>query len=341
MAYTTINKSTDYFNTITYVANGSDNHAITGVGFRPDFVWLKNRDTAVSHSIYDVVRGAGQELKSDTTAAVNVVTDRLKSFDSDGFTLGTSWGNISNGDDYVSWNWKANGSGSANTDGTISSTVSANTTSGFSIVKWTGTGSNATIGHGLSTAPRVIIAKNLGTTQNWFVFNKAMYDTDSTAYINLNTTDGKSQSSTVWQSTAPTSSVFSTGSAFSAHDYVAYCFSDVKGFFKSGTYEGNNSADGTFVYTGFKPAFVLVKRYGANGYSWGINDSKRPGYNETDKYLIPDTTASEQTNAIDLVSNGFKFRSTAGGFNASSSYIYWSFAEAPFVGSNNIPATAK
>jgi len=341
MSYITFQPS-DYFNTKLYTGNNSTN-AVTGVGFAPDFVWLKPRNSADHHRAMDAVSTASYYLSPNQTSAQSSTGSNFASFDSDGFTLGGSDGGWNNSSyNYVSWNWKANGSGSANTDGSISSTVSANDTAGFSIVKWTGTGSNATVGHGLSTAPRVIIAKNLGTTQNWFVFNKGMYDTDSTAYINLNTTDGKSQSSTVWQSTAPTSSVFSTGAAFSAHDYVAYCFSDVKGFSKSGVYSGNNSSDGIFVYTGFRPAWVVVKRYGANGDNWSILDSTRNTFNVMNKYLDPNSTNAEGTADIwDFTSNGFKMRNTFSGYNASSDYIYHAFAEHPLVSSNDIPATAR
>ena len=335
MSYITFQPS-DYFNTKLYTGNNSTN-AVTGVGFAPDFVWLKPRNSADHHRAMDAVSTASYYLSPNQTSAQSSTGSNFASFDSDGFTLGGSDGGWNNSSyNYVSWNWKANGSGSANTDGSISSTVSANDTAGFSIVKWTGTGSNATVGHGLSTAPRVIIAKNLGTTQNWFVFNKGMYDTDSTAYINLNTTDGKSQSSTVWQSTAPTSSVFSTGAAFSAHDYVAYCFSDVKGFSKSGVYSGNNSSDGIFVYTGFRPAWVVVKRYGANGDNWSILDSTRNTFNVMNKYLDPNSTNAEGTADIwDFTSNGFKMRNTFSGYNASgATYIYMAFAEQPFKFSN-------
>ena len=347
MAYTTINKSTDYFNTITYVANGSDNHAITGVGFRPDFVWLKNRDTAVSHSLYDVVRGAGQELKSDTNAAVNVVTDRFKSFDSDGFTLGTSWGNISNGDDYVSWNWKAGQSqGSSNTDGSINTTyTSVDTTSGFSISTYTGTGSAATIGHGLGTAPQVVICKQLNSAQKWINYHQSI---GATKYLHLNETDAEATSSTVWNNTDPTSSVFSVGTAVncngSGNTYVAYCFAEKTGFSKFGSYTGNGSD--SFIYTGFKPAFMMCKKTDSAD-NWKILDNKRSPINVMDDTLAADTSNTEASPeggvTIDFVSNGFAFKSMSNAaFNASGgSYIYMAFAEAPLVGSNNIPATAR
>ena len=341
MAYISFQPS-DYFNTKLYTGTGAEN-AISDIGFNPDWVWFKKRSASEHHFVYDQVRGALKKIAPSNTNAEGTETQTLKSFDTGGYTLGTSAEVNGSSTTYVAWNWLANGSGSANSDGSISSTVSANTTAGFSIVKWTGTGSNATVGHGLSTAPRVIIAKNLGTTQNWFVFNKGLYDTDSTAYINLNTTDGKSQSSTVWQSTAPTSSVFSTGAAFSAHDYVAYCFSDVKGFSKSGVYSGNNSSDGTYIHLGFKAAWVMVKRYGANGFGWAMYDNKRDPDNVVEGVLNADTTSAEDTATdwLDITSSGIKFRTTGGDVNASSDYIYHAFAEHPIVSSNDIPATAR
>ena len=346
MAYISFQPS-DYFNTVLWTGNSDSddaNQTITGVGFKPDLFWTKIRNAVDEHHLRDINLGNTTRLRPNDTAAANTSVCSVVP-NSDGFVITGDDGLEFNkdGNNYVTWNWRGAGSTSSNTDGSVTSTVSANTTAGISIVKWTGTGSNATVGHGLSTAPRVIYAKNLGTTQNWFVFNKGMYDTDSTAYINLNTTDGKSQSASVWQSTAPTSSVFSTGTSLSAHDYVAYCFSDVKGYSKSGVYSGNGSADGTFVYTGFRPAWVMVKRYGANGFGWSMYDNKRDPDNVVEGVLNADTNAAEDTATdwLDLTSNGFKFRTTGGDVNASSDYIYHAFAEHPIVSSNDIPATAR
>ena len=340
MPYTTINKSTDHFNTVLYTGNNSVGHAITGVGFQPDWVWIKKRNATASHNLVDAVRGVQKALETNSTGAQGTYSNNLSAFGTDGFTLGNG-SLVNDTNNFVSWNWKAGGTGSSNGNGSITSTVSANTTSGFSVVKWTGSGANATIGHGLGAAPSFIITKSLASTQEWCVGSSSLgWD----KYFFLNETSASASGSVYWQSTAPTSTVFSVGTAgptnSSSGDLIAYCFVEKLGFSKFGKYVGNNESDGTFVYTGFKPAWILIKRDNA-GYSWGINDSKRPGYNETDKYLIPDTTASEQTNAVDLVSNGFKFRSTAGGFNASATYYFWAFAEAPLVGSNNIPATAR
>ena len=344
MAYTTINKSTDHFNTVLYTGDGTTNRGITGVGFAPDFVWLKSRETAYNHQLHDRVRGTSGGVLYSNLTNVQDSTYSLASFDSDGITVCKNTDNLgqnTNGDDNVFWSWKAGGTGSSNGNGSITSTVSANTTSGFSVVKWTGSGANATIGHGLGAAPSFIITKSLASTQEWCVGSSSLgWD----KYFFLNETSASASGSVYWQSTAPTSTVFSVGTAgptnSSSGDLIAYCFVEKLGFSKFGKYIGNNQSDGTFVYTGFKPAWILIKRDNA-GYSWGINDSKRPAFNESNKYLIPDTNASEQTNAVDLVSNGFKFRSTAGGFNASATYYFWAFAEAPLVGSNNIAATAR
>jgi len=346
MAYTTINKSTDYFNTKLWNGNSST-QAITGVGFQPDFVWLKQRTGTQRHQLLDAIRGANVILKSDGADASGADTDILNSFDSDGYTLGYQDQSNDTGATYVGWNWKANGQGSSNTDGSINTTyTSANTTSGFSIVKYTGTGSNATVGHGLGAVPKMIIIKCLQQTHWWFVYHSAVGNTKK---LNLNTTnDSGSASANYWNNTTPTSSVFSVGTETgvnqSGQDYIAYCFAEKKGFSAMGSYTGNGNADGSFIYTGFSPAFVIVKQTNASGESWKMYDNKRPGYNLVNNWLEPDDSQAEGTgsNQIDMVSNGFKARATNTAMNASgSTYIFMAFAEAPLVGSNNIPATAR
>ena len=343
MAFTTINKSLDHFNTKTYVANATDNHAITGVGFRPDFVWLKNQDQAVSYSIYDVVRGAGQELKSDTTATTNVVTDRLKSFDSDGFTLGTNWGNVSSGDDYVSWNWKAGQSqGSANNDGSIYTTyTSVNDTAGFSISQFEGTGSVATFGHGLSTKPTFIMIKNVDATQNWLVYHK---DLGATKYLRLNLNNGSGTSASVWNNTEPTDSLVTIGNDGAVNGngntHIAYCFSDRAGYMKTGRYKGNGNVNGSYIFTGFRPAMILLKMDGSN--NWRIIDDKRLGYNQNNYVLYPSANAVQSTEkGADIFSNGFKMTNTTTGSNGSgSSYYYIAFGQT-MVSTNNVPSLAR
>jgi len=345
MAYTTINKGSNYFNTVLWTGNGIDNTSITGVGFQPDFVWVKERNGTEYHNLVDVVRGSDKLLFSNVTNAEVTDANRIESFDSDGFTIGTDSAVNTSSDTYASWNWKANGAGVSNTDGSITSTVSANTTSGFSIVGWTGTGANGTIGHGLGTAPAMIIVKARGAVKDWMVgYNSLGW----TKYINLNTTSGESTASTVWQDTAPTSSVFSVGSSSdvntSSTTMIAYCFAEKKGFSKFGKYTGNGSAtDGTFVYTGFTPAFVMVKRTDTIN-DWKIIDNKRATFNVAGKTLKANSSDAEDTgeNYYDFCSNGFKIRNSAGAVNASGgTYIYMAFAENPLVTSTKLPATAR
>jgi len=344
MAYTTINKSTDYFNTKLYTGNASTN-AITGVGFQPDWCWIKGRGTTNAHMLFDAVRGVGEALNSNTNGAQATVSTAFTSFDSDGFTVGNYSETNTNSENYVSWNWLANGQGSSNTDGSINTTyTSANTTSGFSIVTYTGTGSNATIGHGLGSAPSVVICKQLNATQQWINYHKAI---GATKFLHLNATDAAATSSTVWNDTDPTSSVFYVGTAAncngSGNTYVAYCFAEKKGFSKFGSYDGNGSTDGTFVYTGFKPAFVLLKNTTLSVENWVINDSGRNPSNIVTKDLFANQNYVEAVHSRqDFLSNGFKFRSTANNSNNSgNTYIYMAFAEAPLVGSNNVPCTAR
>ena len=351
MAYTTIKKPSDYFNTKLYSGNGtaigSGGNAITGVGFQPDWTWIKNRSITANHHVFDVVRGATKYIITNSTNAEATDAQQLQSFDSDGFTVGTN-GNVNgSGNNIVAWNWLAdNTSGSSNTDGSITSTVSANTTSGFSIVKYTGTGSNATVGHGLGSAPKFIILKTIDAARDWNVYHGGISNMAS-GYIILNATDAFSTAfSTIWNNTDPTSSVFSVGTANTSNNlnsnYIAYCFAEKKGFSKFGSYTGNGNADGTFVYTGFKPAFVIQKRTDALDI-WRMFDNKREGYNVDNNAVAPNSSGAEGTgDFIDLLSNGFKFRSTDDDVNGSGgSYIYIAFAENPLVGTNNIPATAR
>jgi hypothetical protein len=262
MAYTTIKKPSDYFEPITFTASNASSNTVSGMGFQPDLIWWKNREQTYPHFLYDVIRGTTKQLASNTTGAEETRDSTyLTSFNSDGFTTGTALaGDTSDG--IASWNWKANGAGSANTDGSISSTVSANTTSGFSIVSYSGNStSGATVGHSLGTAPSTIIVKVLNeSSYNWNVYHKSL---GATKTLKLNLTNAEQTSSIRWNDTEPTSSVFSLGNAGEVNEtgknYIAYCFADVQGFSKFGSYTGNGYADGTFVYTGFKPAFVMVK----------------------------------------------------------------------------------
>ena len=345
MAYTTIDDPTLYFNTVLYTGTGAT-HNITGVGFQPDWVWIKNRSITANHHLFDIARGATKYLLTNVTNAEATDAQQLQSFDADGFTVGTN-GNVNgSGNNIVAWNWLGANASSSNTDGSITSSVSANTTAGFSIVSYTGNGTaGATIGHGLGTTPSMIITKTRSITQNWFVYHKSLGETKA---IYLDLTNAPTTTSTAWNDTAPTSSVFSVGTEAGTNSsgatLIAYCFAEKKGYSKFGSYAGNGNADGTFIYTGFKPALILIKAYNTSGENWRIFDNKRStsGSNVIDKVLRPNTSGVEFSSNIDFVSNGVKIRNTDGEVNTNGyNYIYMAFAEQPLVGTNNIPCTAR
>jgi hypothetical protein len=306
----------------------STNNTI-GTTFQPDFVWMKSRGaTYVSndHNLFDVLRGVNKALFSNLTDAETTYTSRLTSFDSSGFTTGAQY-NANNGT-FVGWQWKANGAGVSNTNGSITSTVSANTTAGFSVVTWTEPASGAnTIGHGLGVAPSMIIVKARGTTTNWPVYHTSI---GATNILRLNLTNASS-ADTGFNNTAPTSSVFSSNFGFNS-TAVAYCFAAVAGYSAFGSYTGNGSSDGPFVYLGFRPRFVMVKNTTSN--NWGIIDTSRDTYNGAYQRLHPNLSQAENTGAgvvLDLLSNGFKCRNSDGLENQSGvSIIYAAFAENPF-----------
>jgi len=331
----------DYFNTVLYTGTGSA-QSISSVGFQPDWVWVKDRNAANSHNVSDAVRGATKTIFTDALAAEVTDATRLTSFDSDGFSVGTSTSWNTNTNNYVSWNWKANGAGISNTDGSITSTVSANTTSGFSIVSWVATGVAGTIGHGLGVAPKMIIGKSRTSANHWQIGHSSIGWTNQFRF-----TTGASFSSNQWNNTAPTSSVFSVElydiNNPIGDNNIAYCFAEIKGFSKFGSYVGNGNADGTFIYTGFKPAYVLTKRTDAIE-NWVIQDNKQSPFNPTYDFLLADNEGIPTAGGtpIDLLSNGFKVRTASAYSNASGgTYIYMAFAEQPLVGTNNVPATAR
>ena len=326
------------FNTVLWTGNGST-QSITGVGFQPDFVWTKYRSNVNDHHLFDVSRGATVSLASNSTRAETTLSQTLTAFNSDGFSIGTSGDVNASAATYVAWNWKAdNTSGSTNTDGSITSTVAANPNAGFSIVSYTGTGSAATIGHGLSSAPEMVIIKNRDDgTESWNVFHDAL---GNTKVIYLNLTNASSTNANAWNSTSPTSSVFSVGTKSGTggltDDYIAYCFHSVDGYSKFGSYTGNGSSDGPFIYTGFRPAYIMVKAIDS-AYSWYIWDAARDTYNVPTHFLTADNIDAETTTAgdFDLVSNGFKCRRNSVAYNSSgNSYIYMAFAEYPFKRTN-------
>jgi len=344
MSYTTINKSTDYFNTNLYTGNNT-NTAHTGIGFQPDFTWLKVRNASGAHYLFDAVRGANKDINSNDTTAEYTATQNLMSFDSDGYTVGTSNSVNTNNETMVGWNWLGANGTSANTDGTISSTVSANTTSGFSIVSYTGNGTaGATIGHGLGTVPSLIIARIKSQAKDWNVYHVS---NGATKQLVLNTDAAVVTELDKWNNTTPTSSVFTVGDSsqvnMSGESGIAYCFAEKTGYSKFGSYTGNGSTDGTFVYTGFKPAYVTIKR-SSNTSDWHHFDNKRAGFNGDNDYLKLNGSDSEGTSGdrIDFLSNGFKLRYATGNLNETGdTFIYNAFAEAPLVGSNGVTAKAR
>jgi hypothetical protein len=348
MAYTNIDKGSDYFETVTYTGTGAE-QSISSLNFSPDLTWIKNRDTTDSHQLVDSVRGATKNLFSNLTNAEATDAEGLKSFDTDGFTVGTRLGMNTSGESYVGWSWRGSDSSAvSNTDGSITSTVSANTTSGFSIVSYTGSGATATVGHGLSSAPAMIIIKSredpASQPQHWIVYHQSL---GNTSYQWLSRDIATGTSILGWNNTSPTSSVFSLGNGwtpnnYSGTNYIAYCFAEKKGFSKFGSYTGNGSTDGTFVYTGFKPAFVIIKQTD-EARDWLLMDNKRLGYNPKSYDLHPNTSDIEDTNdRMDLLSNGFK-QTTIGSANNKSgaTYIYMAFASNPFVTSTGVPTTAR
>jgi hypothetical protein len=313
---------------------------------QPDWVWIKKRNDTAFHQLFDVVRGATKRIFSNSTNAEAVDAGNLQSFDSDGFTSGSFNGTNASGGTYVAWNWLANGAGVSNTDGSITSTVSASTTSGFSIVTYTGTGSVGTIGHGLGAVPKMIIVKRLDSTSSWSVYHSALGNANQ---VYLNTTDA-SASSSGWNSTDPTSSVFSIGSTASyngsGNTYVAYCFAEKKSFSKFGSYTGNGNIDSPFIYTGMKPSFVLIKNATSGVASWVILDNKRSPFNSADDVLKPNSNGAENVDTTyadtDFLSNGFKLRTTDAWFNTNGeTYIYMAFASEPLTGTNGLPCTAR
>ena len=331
---TATTQANDYFNTVLYTGTGSS-LGVTGVGFQPDFVWIKERAGAADHGLYDAVRGVQKQLESNNTDAETTETTGLTAFNTDGFTVGALAQLNTNTDTYVAWNWKANGAGSSNNAGTITSTVSANTTAGFSIVTYTGNGtSGATVGHGLGATPRMMIFKQRGGTTSWPVYHSSLTSANYALFLNLTIAED-GPNTAYFNNTAPTSTLFTLGNLAgingSGNTFVAYCFAPVAGYSAFGSYVGTGTSDGPFVYTGFRPAFILVKVTSTTGYDWYLMDAKRPGYNVISNRLFPNLDIAEATTGdaqLDFLSNGFKLRS--GNSNAAQTYIYAAFAEFPF-----------
>jgi len=356
MSYTNgLDKPDDYFNTKLYTGEGNSTQAVTGVGVQSDWRWITNRTDGHWHNLNDSVRGAGagQVLRSNTNAAESGTSGHVSSFDSDGFTVATGTSDAeevnTSSDNYVSWNWLAGGTASSNTDGSITSSVSANTTAGFSICKYTGVTGAQTFGHSLGAVPKMVIVKNLDSTENWRVYHHSI---TASKYLKLNTTDAETSDTGPFSGTTPTSTLVyvggDAGTCENGSEHIAYCFAEKKGYSKFGSYTGNGSTDGPFIYTGFKPAFFMAKRTDSTG-NWHMHDNKRDVDNGVTFELRANTADAEVDvfsvageHRADFLSNGIKTRTTGAAVNASGgSYIYMAFSENPFVTSTGIPCTAR
>jgi hypothetical protein len=338
----TIKAGNKYMDANLWNGNSSTQTITNAGGFKPDLVWVKARSAAYNNLLHDSVRGSTKLLIANGTDAEQTEATSVTSFNSNGFSLGSggSWNN--SGQTFVGWQWQAGqGTTSSNTSGSITSTVSVNASAGFSIVSWTGTGSNATVGHGLGVAPSLIITKNriVGTT-DWPVYHVSL---GATKYIRLNDTGAQTTSAIAWNNTTPTSSVFSVGTWDSANGngnaMVSYCWSEIAGFSKFGSYTGNGNSDGPFVYTGFRPKYILIKDATTLGNTWSIYDTARDPYNVSKNFITPQSSAAEADYlsigiALDLVSNGFKIRGSQATLNNNAdTYVYMAFAENPFKNS--------
>lgn len=359
MAYSSITKPSLHFNTKLTTGTGSS-QAVTGLGFQPDWIWGKRRDSSGHHSLFDSVRGITKGIEANQSGAEFTSTDYYSSFDSDGFTIAAGSSGAGNGSSQTAaqWCWKANGSGSSNGDGATASTVSVNSTAGFSIVSWTGTGSGTTIGHGLGAKPKIIFVKNRSSATNWVVNVGEIVGADERS-LRLNSTNAimndAAQAGGYTYNNQATTFQTANGSNGNQNDVnesgsniIAYCFAEKKGYSKFGSYTGNGNADGAFVYTGFKPAFVLTKST-SNAVNWQIQDNKTAPHNLMVNKLFANTNAAQDTgseNTVDFYSTGFKPRGTGSSENINGngySYIYMAFAAEPLVANvgNSIPATAR
>ena len=341
MAYSTITKSSLHHGNLNYDGNGGTN-AKSGFGFAPDFILGKVRNHVYDWNVYDKVRGVQKLIRPNQTNAENTESTSVTSFDSDGYTFGAYAGMNDSGRPYTNSVWKA-GTTSGLSGGTITpSSYSFNAAAGFSIIKYTGTGSAGTIPHGLGVAPEMVMVKSLNTTENWYVYFK---NNGATHYQSLDTASNSTSNSGMWNDTAPTSTLVSIGSHNGVNqntiDFIMYCFAPVQGYCRIGRYRGNSSSNGAFIYTGFKPQTIIVKEQGSTK-NWYLFQDARLGYNGGNRSYRPDIADAEQTTSfVDFLSNGFKFRDNDSHFNAAGnehSYIAWGQT---IVGTNNVPGTAK
>ena len=365
MAYTTIDKGEEYFNTVLWTGDASSDKSISGVGFQPDWVWAKNRSDSNDHQMIDSNRGAGKILRpnsdgAELTRSSDVGAGGLQNFESDGFDVHSTTSNTNlndNGELNVGWCWKANGGTTTTNDasatgvGTIDSVYQANTTAGFSIVTYTGTGSAGTIAHGLGVKPKLYIIKNRERSDSWRVATEEI-GYEKQLLLGASGTDAEASDSNTFNNTAPTSTVFSVGTRNATNangeNHVAYVFAEIKGYSKFGSYRGNitSGSEGMFVYTGFKPAWLMVKSNSNSGQEWVIFDNTRDPFNVADAWLYAQATTVEDSGGaerdVDFLSNGFKFRNAGGPTTYDGrTYIYLAFAEHPFVSSKGVPVTAR
>ena len=360
MAYTTINDPSEYFSTVLYTGTATNSRPVIGTGFQPDWIWIKQRNATKNHNIWDSSRGVTKQLRANLTnaEATNTTNDNLASLDSDGFTLGDDTDSVGvneRGQTYVAWNWKANGGTTTTNDasstgvGTIDSVYQANTTAGFSIVTYTGTNAAGTIAHGLGAVTDWIITKNRVSANSWAIYHSANTSAPETDFLLLNTDAATVDNANRWNDVAPTSTVFSvkqsaeTNNSDNSDTFVAYCFTEIQGYSKFGKYVGNANADGPFIYTGFKPAWMIIKRTDSAN-SWYLVDITRDSANIADHELEANNTGAEATGTdrLDILSNGFKIRTSGAAYNADDgTYIYIAFAESPFVTSNGGPNNAQ
>ena len=348
MAYANINKATGFCSSGIYDGTGSSN-AITGVGFQPDLVWIKDRGNDTANLLFDAVRGATKRLTSNNTDAEGTGSEQLTAFGSDGFTVGTNGDANASGENFVNWNWKA-GTTSGLTGGTITpSSYSINTTSGFGIYKYTGTGSTGTIAHGLGVKPGLIIIKSTTATQQWSVYHKAMGATDA---LVMNTTAAKDTSSNFWNDTEPTSTLFTIGTNgqlnTSAETYIAYVWAPVNGFSRFTGYTGNGNSNGPTVYTGFKPSYLLIKRFDSGTLNWVTKDNARDTFNPVRNYIYPNLSnagtnigppATAGGYEVDFYGTGFKIKTSDDKWNNDGGqFICIAFGQT-IVGDNGVVAT--
>tara|TARA_R110002020_G_scaffold186799_3_gene384886 strand:+ start:426 stop:1472 length:1047 start_codon:yes stop_codon:yes gene_type:complete len=338
----------DYFNTILYTGDDGASQAQTGVGFSADLTWIKDRDSTEEHVWTDTVRGATYWIRSNAENGSAALATGLLSWESDGFTVGNN-GVVGTTDDYVAWNWKMGTTSGIATNGSTTITPTDYTfdqTTRSSIVKYTGNlTAGAKVAHGLGTTPDLIIIKDLNSTTTWIVYQSAISES-GTKYLNFNETDSIQTNTNRFNDTAPDDVNFTLGTTTyvngSGDPYIAYCFARKRGFSAFSSYIGNDNADGPMIYTGFRPGFVMIKRYDSTG-AWQVWDNKRPGYNATTGRLYPNgTDAESNTQQLDILSNGFKYRNTGAAANASGgNYIYAAFSAYPLISSNDVPGTAK